>query len=510
MGYNGNIVNKTAKILMVQGTSSSVGKSLMVTALCRIFHQDGWKVAPFKSQNIALNSFVTRDGGEMGRSQVTQAEAAGIEPTVDMNPVLLKPEADSRSQVIVLGKPWMTVAAGEYYNYTPSLLKTVKKSLSRLQAEFDIVVIEGAGGPAEVNLKSREITNMRIARLVSCPVLLVGDIERGGVFASIVGTMALLGRTEKKLVQGIIINKFRGDLSILKPGLDFLERRTKRPVLGVLPYIPKLFLPEEDSLREDTPNTDAGRDNLDIVVIALPRISNATDFEPLQQELDVILRYVQYSSEIGNPDVIILPGTKSTMADLAFIRKSGLDKVIISAARQGVGIIGICGGFQMLGNRILDPAHVESAKDSVEGLGLLKMDTAFFPDKTTRQVEATAVTEDGLFAPTKGMRVTGYEIHMGQSRGDDIRPAFVVNSGGVTYPDGAISEDGRIIGTYLHGLFDNYEFRCAFLDNLRRQKGLPSLTRQALLNRQQQYDKLAEIVRNNLDMDRIYTICGLK
>lgn len=498
------------RTIMVQGTSSSVGKSLLVTALCHIFYQDGYKVAPFKSQNMALNSFVTRDGGEMGRSQVTQAEAAGVEPTVDMNPVLLKPEADSRSQVIVLGKPWMTVAAGDYYKYTGKLLKIVKASLSRLESEFDVVVMEGAGGPSEVNLKSREITNMRIARLSNCPVLLVGDIERGGVFASIVGTLALLSRTEKELVKGVIINKFRGELDILKPGLEYLERRTKKPVLGVLPYISKLFLPEEDSLRSDGVVTENRKDKLDIVVIALPRISNATDFEPLQQEPDVNLRYVQFSAEIGNPDVIILPGTKSTMADLAFIRKGGLDKVIVAKARQGTGIIGICGGFQMLGSHILDPAHVESAKDSVEGLGLLKMDTAFFPEKATRQVEAIVVTEAGIFTSAKGIRVTGYEIHMGQSRGDDIKPAFLVNSGGVTYPDGSVSEDGRIIGTYLHGLFDNYEFRRTFLDNLRSEKGLPSLVRRELLNRQQQYDKLAEIVRNNLDLDKIYTICGLK
>ncbi|MBF8265180.1 MAG: hypothetical protein HW384_1044 [Dehalococcoidia bacterium] len=510
MGYNGNIVNKTAKLLMVQGTSSSVGKSMLVTALCHIFHQDGWKVAPFKSQNMALNSFVTRDGGEIGRSQATQAEAAGVEPTVDMNPILLKPEADSRSQVVVLGKPWITVPAGEYYRYTSKLLKTVKTSLHRLQSEYDIVVIEGAGGPAEVNLKRHEITNMRIARYTNCPVLLVGDIERGGVFASIVGTLTLLTRTEKKLVRGFVINKFRGDINILKPGLEFLEKRTKRPVLGVLPYIQKLFLPEEDSLREDIDNQDTVRDKLDIVVIALPRISNATDFEPLHQEPDVNLRYVQHPSELRNPDVIILPGTKSTMADLAFIRNNGLDKAITLQAQQRTAIIGVCGGFQMLGQRILDPAHVESSQDSVEGLALLQINTAFFPEKTTRQVEATVVAEKGILTAAKGQRVTGYEIHMGQSRGDEIRPAFMVNTGGTAYPDGAISEDGRIAGTYLHGLFDNYEFRRAFLDNLRREKGFSSLARQALLTRQQQFDKLADLVRNNLDMEKIYTISGLR
>lgn len=500
-----------AKTVMIQGTASSVGKSLLVTALCRIFLQDGWRVAPFKAQNMALNSFVTRDGGEIGRSQVTQAEASGIEPSVHMNPILLKPEADSRSQVVVLGKPHITVAACEYYQHTRQLLTVVKSSLHRLQAQFDIVVIEGAGGPAEVNLKPWEIANMRIAKLANCPVLLVGDIERGGVFASLVGTLSLLSRTEKALVRGLIINKFRGDLSLLGSGLDFLEKRTGKPVLGVIPYVPRLFLPEEDSLRES--KTDGERaslqDKIDIVIIALPRISNATDFEPLQQEPDVCLRYVQHPAELGSPDLIILPGTKSTMADLAFMRQTGLDETVVQQAQRGTRVIGICGGFQMLGSRILDPLHVESDNDSVAGLGLLPMDTTFLREKTTRQVEATIVAREGLLAPARGLKVVGYEIHMGQSSGDSVSPAMMVNSGEGTYPDGAVASGGRVVGTYLHGLFDNTGLRHVLLDSLRYEKGLPPLAREELLTRQQQYDRLADMVRRSLNMNKLYAICGL-
>lgn len=326
---------------------------------------------------------------------------------------------------------------------------------------------------------------MKIARIGNYPVLLVGYIERGGGFASIVGTMALLSRTEKDLVQGIIINKCRGDLDILKPGLDFLKRRIKRPVLGVLPYIPKLFLPEEDSLRGDNNSQVASSGKLDIVVIALPHISNVTDFEPFQQEPDVCLRYVQHPAELGNPDLIILPGTKSTMTDLAFIRSNGLDGAIIKRAQRATGVIGICGGFQMLGRKIRNPAHVESPMDCVAGLSLIEMDITFFKEKTTRQVEATVIAEQGMLKSAKGERVTGYEIHMGQSQGNGISPAFQINSGGYTYFDGCLSKDGRIMGAYLHGLFDDYEFRSAFLDNLRCEKGLPPVAREQLLNRQQ-------------------------
>lgn len=495
---------------MVQGTSSSVGKSLVVTALCRILSQDGWRVAPFKAQNMALNSFVTLDGGEMGRSQVTQAEAAGVDPSVDMNPILLKPEADSRCQVVVLGRPWKTVAAGDYYQHTSQLLKTAMSSLLRLQQQFDVVVIEGAGGPAEVNLKRREIANMRIARLANCPVLLVGDIERGGLFASIVGTLALLSRTEKALVQGIIVNKFRGDLSILQPGLTFLERRTRKPVLGVIPYAPALFLPEEDSLREEGERRKTPGGRIDIAVIALPRISNATDFEALEQEPDVCLRYVRQVGDLGQPDIIILPGTKSTVADLAFLRRSGLAAAIAAGEKQGTGVIGICGGFQMLGRSISDPQHVESENERVEGLSLLPVDTVFQSEKATRQVQATVAASEGFLAAAHGSDVTGYEIHMGRSYGEGVSPAFVVRSGGSKHADGAVARGGKVVGTYLHGLFDNAGLRGALLDSLRRQKGLPALARGSLLSRRQQYDRLADLVRHSLDIPRIYGICGLR
>ncbi|MDP2953159.1 MAG: cobyric acid synthase, partial [Chloroflexota bacterium] len=331
---------------MLQGTGSAVGKSVLVAALCRLFHQDGLRVAPFKAQNMALNSFVTREGGEMGRAQVVQAEAAGIEPTVDMNPILIKPEADARSQVVVLGKAAFTLPAWDYYRHTEELWVTVERSFRRLASDYDLVIIEGAGSPAEVNLREHEIVNMRVARMAGAPVLLVGDIDKGGVFASLVGTMAILRPVERRLVKGFIINKFRGDLRILKPGLDWLEEYTHRPVLGVVPYDHNLFINEEDSIQSPPPYQD-GAGVVDIAVIRLPRISNSTDFEPLQAEPGVRVRYISHSHELGEPDALIIPGTKSTMADLAHLRRSGLADAILERAKAGTPVVGICGGFQM-------------------------------------------------------------------------------------------------------------------------------------------------------------------
>ncbi|MFC1942597.1 cobyric acid synthase, partial [Chloroflexota bacterium] len=355
---------KNARTLMIQGTASSAGKSIMVAALCRIFHQDGYRVAPFKSQNMALNSFVTAEGGEMGRAQVVQAEAAGLEPTVDMNPVLLKPTTDTGCQVIVMGKAVRTISASEYYRYTPSLLITIEDSLNRLRSAYDIVVIEGAGSPAEINLKEREIVNMRVAKMADSPVLLVGDIDRGGVFASLVGTLELLEEDEREIVKGLIINKFRGDPGLLKPGLDFLEKRTSKPVLGVVPYFRDIRIAQEDSVYLDERSENHATGDLDIAVIRLPHISNYDDFDPLEDEGGMV-RYVTQRFELGNPHIIIIPGTKSTVSDLQYLKHSGLANSILTHAKAGTPVVGICGGYQMLGQRILDPDEAESTEVEV-------------------------------------------------------------------------------------------------------------------------------------------------
>ena len=490
---------------MVQGTASSVGKSVLVTALCRIFYQDGYKVAPFKSQNMALNSFVTRDGGEIGRAQAVQAEAAGIEPTVDMNPILLKPEADAKSQVIVLGKVAETLKASQYYDHTPRLLRIVEESLTRLRSSYDIVVIEGAGSPVEVNLKDREIVNMRIARMANAPVLLVGDIDRGGVFASIIGTMELLDQEERDLVKGFIINKFRGDLALLKPGLDFLEKKTDRPVLGVIPYFRNIRIAQEDSVyldeRQAAPNT-----GVDIAVIRLPHIANYDDFDPLE-EAGCSVRYVTVLSELGNPDLIILPGTKSTIADLVYLRQQGLVQAILQQAKAGTPVIGICGGYQMLGKTINDPYQVESPEIVTAGLGLLNVETSFSRAKTTTQVKAMVVADRGLFAGLNGIEIIGYEIHMGQTRSQNHPPVFQILApqGEVNVSDGAVAADGLVFGSYVHGLFHNTRFTQALLNRLCQIRG-KSVAATSANNKDKQYDELAKLVRESLDMRQLYKI----
>ena len=503
-----------AKLLMIQGTGSSVGKSILATALCRIFKQDGYRVAPFKSQNMALNSFVTKEGGEMGRSQVVQAEAAGIDPHVDMNPVLLKPEADAKSQVVVLGKPKLTLKAGDYYRYTPELLTVAMGALERLRSQFDIVVIEGAGSPAEVNLKEREIVNMRIAKLAGAPVLLVGDIDKGGVFASLVGTLVLLDEEEQALIRGFIINKFRGDISLLQSGLDYLEERTGRPVIGVVPYYHDIIIAQEDSIRRQERETPTqGKEVIDIAVIHFARISNSTDFEPLQVEEGVKVRYVPPHGELGEPDAIILPGTKSTISDLALIRETGLADEIVQRSVGGTPVVGICGGYQILGKEIRDPLHVESGRGSVAGLGLLDVVTIFEPIKTTTQVKARVASNRGLLANSAGEEVIGYEIHMGKTSGDGVEPAFYVThtpDGEAKTPDGAVSSDGQTFGTYLHGLFDNPSFRHEFLARLAQRKAMTHPQRRPILSKEQHYNKLADLVRRSLNMELVYQICGLE
>ncbi|MBN1368335.1 MAG: cobyric acid synthase [Dehalococcoidales bacterium] len=493
------------KVLMVQGTASSVGKSVLVAAFCRIFRQDGYKVAPFKAQNMALNSFVTREGGEIGRAQAVQAEAAGIEPSVDMNPVLLKPEADAKSQVIVSGKVMKTLRADKYYEYTPRLLKIIEDSLKRLRRDYDIVVIEGAGSPAEVNLKRTEIVNMRIARLAKAPVLLVGDIDRGGVFAFIVGTLALLNPQERKLVKGLVINKFRGDISLLKSGLDFLEQKTGKPVLGVVPYFRDIVIAQEDSVYLDERIAKKGG-GLNIAVIRLPHISNYDDFDPLEAA-GCRLSYITKPEDLTDADLIILPGTKSTMADLAFLRRQQLDKAIIRQAKKGTPVIGICGGYQMMGKIISDPSKVESSDNITPGLGLLDINTEFVPEKKTTQVKAKVAADSGLLAGLKGTKVTGYEIHMGQTAGKKNPVLRVIKTpqGIGSYFDGAVNKNGRVFGSYLHGLFHNAEFMQGLVNNLQKMCGISTATPE-LFSREEQYDRLADLVRQNLDMKKVYEI----
>jgi adenosylcobyric acid synthase len=497
-----------AMTLMVQGTASSAGKSVLVAALCRIFRQDGLSVAPFKSQNMALNSFVTREGGEIGRAQVVQAEAAGIEPTVDMNPVLLKPEADSKSQVIVLGRVFKTISAKEYYRYTPELLKTVKESFDRLSSAYDVVVIEGAGSPAEINLKEREITNMRIARMAKAPVLLVGDIDRGGVMASLVGTLELLDEAERDYIKGFVINKFRGDPALFQPAVDFLEERTGKPVIGVVPYFRDIRIAQEDSVYLDERRDGPPGTGLDIAVVRLPRISNYDDFDPLEGD-GCRLRYVTDPSGLGSPDLIILPGTKNTIRDLVFLRETGLAEKILQYAAEGGPVTGICGGYQMLGRSIHDPGGVESSEKEIAGLGLLDVVTTFIPRKSTVQVKAAITAGRGLLEGMDGQEVTGYEIHMGQTAAGDSGGAFRVfetPQGGTDYADGALNTDGMVLGTYMHGLFHNNEFRRGFLNILRRRKGLPESFQSAVTGKDAEYDKLATLVRGSLNMDLVYEI----
>jgi adenosylcobyric acid synthase len=500
----------SAKTIMVQGTASSVGKSILVTALCRIFRQNGFKVAPFKSQNMALNSFVTKEGGEIGRAQAAQAEAAGVAPTVDMNPVLLKPEADARSQVVVLGKVWKNLTARDYYRYTPQLVGVIEKSLARLRADFDIVVIEGAGSPAEINLKEQEIVNMRVARIAEAPVLLVGDIDRGGVFASIIGTLELLDEVEREMVAGLIINKFRGDVSLLKPGLDMLEKKSGKPVLGVIPFFHDLKVAQEDSVwleeRRDT-NAAAG---LDVAVIGLPHMSNYDDFDPLDNG-GCSVRYVSAVAELSKPDLIIIPGTKTTIADLNHIRERGLAASIVRCVKEGIPVIGVCGGYQMLGKKIYDPHNVESRETVIDGLGLLNIETIFADTKTTTQVKARVVFDQGILSGLKDIELSGYEIHMGQTiNSEGYTPFQVIETpaGRTGYPDGAINGNGNVLGTYIHGLFHNAALTKALLNWLRERRGL-SQNMSGFLDIEEQYDVLAQGVRDNLDMKRLYEIIGL-
>ncbi len=500
-------------VLMIQGTASSVGKSLLVTALCRIFRQDGYRVAPFKAQNMSLNSAVTADGREIGRAQAVQAAAAGIEPSVDMNPILLKPEADARSQVVVLGRPMASLSAGDYNARTAALWEVVTGALDRLRAAYDLVVIEGAGSPAEVNLKASDIVNMRVARYTDAPVLLVADIDRGGVFAALVGTLELLEPDERALVHGLVINKFRGDRQLLDPGLDFLVRRTGTPVLGVVPYLPRLQIAEEDSValerhrpRDAAPSLSGPP--LEIAVVRLPRIANFDDFDLLAAEPAVHLRYVERREELGRPDLVILPGSKTTVADLGFLRATGLAGRIVELARSGTPVLGVCAGYQMLGVVLRDPSGVESSTPETAGLGLLPVETTFRPEKRTRRVRAKVVTRQGFFGGLLDTVVEGYEIHMGVTTTDGP-PLFRVEADGEAgRPDGCVGPGGIVAGTYLHGLFEGSASRRALIEWLGARRGL-RLTAGEVPSPDAEFERLADAVRANLDLATIRRLIGL-
>ncbi|MCL6601440.1 MAG: cobyric acid synthase [Paenibacillus sp.] len=513
---------------MMQGTASDVGKSLITAALGRILKQDGYRVAPFKSQNMALNSYVTADGKEIGRAQGMQAEAVGITATSDMNPILLKPSGAMSAQIVVHGVPYSTLSAKDYRDkFLPEAKNTVLEALGRLRETYDVVLIEGAGSPAEINLKDRDIVNMNLAGWADAPVLLIADIDRGGVFAFLVGTLELLEPHERERVKGFIINKFRGDLSLLQSGLDWLEQRTGIPVLGVLPYLPELRIEAEDSVvlegTSGRKREDNGKD-LDIAVIRYPRISNFTDFDPLEDEPDTVVRYVTRAEELGTPDVILLPGTKNTAADLNFLREQGFPAAISYALRSGTHqLVGICGGYQMLGGKLLDPYAVESVEPGEsEGLGYLPLSTVFLQQKTTVRVRGSLALEHPLKLQVAAVGcnpmewpVEGYEIHMGTTTNHDpssVRTLFtLIDSEERTVPEGWGTLDGQVWGTYMHGLFHNDELRRAWLDGIRAAKGLEILgkTFSAAELREEQFDRLADATRQSLNMSKIYEIMGL-
>jgi adenosylcobyric acid synthase len=499
-------MTRLARTLMIQGTASSVGKSLLVTGLCRLLARHGVRVAPFKSQNMALNAAVTPDGGEIGRAQMLQAEAAGARPHTDMNPILLKPEGPARSQVVVNGAPIGSMAAREYHERKPELRGLVADALARLRAAYDVVVIEGAGSPAEINLRDRDLVNMYVAGIADAPVWIVGDIDRGGVFAAFVGTLALLEPHERERVSGFVINKFRGDPSLLTSGLTMLRERSGVPCVGVVPHLPRLRLADEDSLALDdrAGRARARADELDVVVVRLPRISNHDDVAPLEHEPGVVVRFVERPEDVRDADLVVLPGSKSTVADLAWLRDSGLSETLVARRRRGQPVLGICGGCQMLGHAVEDPHGVESTTRYTAGLGLLPIVTRFAATKTTAQVLARAAIASWLAAPADGV-LEGYEIHMGQVTPveEAHAAAFTLlsrNGVATSAPDGAVSSDGHVVGTLLHGLFENAAVRQRLVADLRVRRGLSAPAASGpTWSRTAEYDRLADALEAHLE-----------
>ena len=500
--------------IMIQGTMSNAGKSLLCAGLCRIFKQDGYRVAPFKSQNMALNSFITEDGLEMGRAQVVQAEAAGVAPQVEMNPILLKPTNDVGSQVIVNGEVLKNMSAREYFAYKKQLIPDIMKAFHKLEEENDIIVIEGAGSPAEINLKKDDIVNMGLAKMVDAPVLLVGDIDRGGVFAQLLGTLMLLEDDEKERVKGLVINKFRGDKTILDPGIVMLEERGGIPVVGVTPYM-QVEIEDEDSLTERFNMTKGGKGAeeriglVDIAVIRTPRISNFTDFMLLENAPGVNLRYVKNPRELRNPDMIILPGTKNTMGDLQWMRESGMEAAVLKLAAAGTVIFGVCGGYQMLGETLFDPDGVESG-GKIKGMGLLPMDTVFKGAKTRTRVEGRFLEVTGALSALSQIELEGYEIHMGEcTRKENAKPLVTITDkvNGDSKADGTYKDN--VYGSYVHGIFDKEEVAEAVVTSIGKKKGLDvsEMTGVDFAEyKEKQYDLLADGLREYLDMEKIYKI----
>ncbi len=490
---------------MVQGTSSSAGKSLMVTALCHSFARRGISVAPFKAQNMSNNAAVCPDGSEIGRAQAVQAIAAGLEPCVDMNPILIKPEADSRSQVIVNGQAWRTLEARDYYPKKEFLWREVTAALDRLSEKYDLVIMEGAGSPAELNLKASDMVNMAVALYAQAPVLLVGDIDRGGIFAQLLGTYWLLPEEEQKTVRGFLVNKFRGDVSLFQDGIHILEERSHVPVLGVIPYIHDLQIPEEDAVALENISFETQRSTpgTDIVVVHFPRIANFDDFDPLDAEPGVNVRYVTSAAEVGNPSAIILPGTKSTVGDLKWLYDRGFDKVIRSYAQNGGTVVGICGGYQMLGESIHDAYGFESQQKHTSGLGLLPIETIFVSEKETYQAHAQIKGGPDWLSDLEGQTVTGYEIHMGRTIGE--KPWLEITSRNgepCSIIDGSSNQEGNIWGCYIHGLFDNANFRRSWLSHLDWQIGSPRPTGDFASS----LTHLADTIETAIDMEQLEAI----
>lgn len=478
------------KSLMIQGTCSNAGKSLITAGICRILKQDGYNVAPFKSQNMALNSYITKDGKEMGRAQVMQAEACRLEPDCRMNPVLLKPTSDQGSQVILNGDVYSNLSAQGYYEEKDFFRKEIKKAYDSLAADYDVIVLEGAGSPAEINLKNEDLVNMGMAEMSDSPVILVGDIDRGGVFASLTGTMVLFDDDEKKRVKAVIVNKFRGDLEILKPGLEMLEDIINIPVAGVVPYM-HLDIDDEDSLSEKFRNSNVKDALIDIAVIRLPRLSNFTDFNALEYIDGVNVRYVGAPSEVGDPDMIIIPGTKNTMADLQWLRESGMETAVLRFRSTRKPIFGVCGGYQILGQSLSDPQNVEHG-GNMSGLGLLPHHTVFEDEKVTTESEGILSDVGGIFQELSGQSFKGYEIHMG-----------------VSETDKNIISEGNVYGTYIHGIFDKEEIAKTVVKALLKEKGLDYRDVKAFdldEYKQKQYDLLADGLRKSLDMNLVYDI----
>lgn len=492
------------KNLMILGTASTVGKSILTAAFCRIFKQEGYQTAPFKSQNMALNSYVTKDGKEMGRAQVVQAEAAGLEPMVEMNPILLKPTSDVGSQVIINGAVYKNMSAREYFSMKKDLKEDILKAYHTLDERFDMIILEGAGSPAEINLREDDIVNMGMAEMVDAPVILVGDIDKGGVFASLYGTIMLLEPEERARIKGYIINKFRGDVNILKPGIDLFYEKLPIPCLGVIPYA-KLNIDDEDSV---TTRFDRKEERPIIVgIVRLPYMSNFTDFTVFDLEQDVTVKYIQ-NNQVDDVDLIVVPGSKNTLKDMEFVYQSGLSEWIYRAHRKGVPIVGICGGYQMLGKSISDPFHVETDRYTVNGLGLLETETIMAEEKKTVQMKGFFTMDLSFAEEVRESEVEGYEIHMGVTRLLEGATGVIQLQDGRL--DGAVNEEGNVFGTYLHGIFDNDPFRNAILNPIRNKKGLKEgagLDYKSL--KEAEYDKLADLVRKNVDLEKIKQIIGV-